>query len=208
MFQEAQIKVLKAMFPIFNIPSKKKRKSINLNMKGTGFFIDDKGLFISASHIFEVNNEELTYLYKGIPSIDGINLHYEIKEVFRDQRLDLFIGRIQSKTPSYLELKSDLINSGDPVCLGGYPNPDYKVSWINTSISSKENLTWPKMGYFFLCYGVKSVPLPRMSGGPAFTPDGSVVGMITGSLNSKKGILLNSKTIIETIGQYYKKIWS
>lgn len=196
MFQKAKNIVLKAMFPIFSISSKSRGPIVKINLKGTGFFIDGNGLLISASHVFEKDNKELIYLYKGIPSINGIDDHLKIEEVFRNQRLDLFIGTIQMKTSSFLELRKDLIDIGSHVCLGGYPNLNYVESWKETSISSIGELKETDKN--FLSYVTEALPLPRMSGGPAFTPEGKVIGMISGSMNSKNGILLNSKTILET----------
>lgn len=110
--------ILKNCFPIYHLPTNKDDKFDS----GTGFLINDDGMFLSAGHVFKEGNEIDAYnaLFDGN--------EYQIKCIYREYNdeiaKDLFIGGLvnfNKKLPFCTTLgNSDLIVDGDYLAFAGY----------------------------------------------------------------------------------------
>jgi len=66
-------------------------------LKGTGFFIDDNGTFLTANHVVSKRPPNSRLIYHGsIPHI-VIPKPLKIRVIYRDELKDICIGQIQDK---------------------------------------------------------------------------------------------------------------
>ena len=103
---EQAIKIAKrAMFPIFR-SEQVALSQMKIGVGGTGFFINSKGYFISVAHVFDNTNDATKFLYIGRLPDQVQNPFLEIKEITRDDEFDIFVGKIEIKSPNYFKLFS------------------------------------------------------------------------------------------------------
>ena len=214
-----------SIFPIIQTISKNGHY-VNRNVAGTGFFIDDKGHFVTALHVVaQIGHPDFSFGSLGnVPyaKFNGIQPE-EIIEVGRIPKMDLFIGRLNTTKLKPLKVVATNPPEGRSIVMGGYPFPNitklasgglnfYTVRqyWQSTMI----------MDYLLLSHFNKALPyngflvdkraIPGMSGGPALDVNGQVVGMCTAQITRAakdrvpniNGVCLDAKSLyagIQTI---------
>lgn len=192
MFVKA-IKIAKsAMFPVFRCEQVVPQQ-INLLTTGAGFFVNSEGYFITVAHIFDNPNQNTTFLYYGLLPDQIHNPPLIIKEISKEDDLDVFLGKIDVQTPNYFTISRNSPEIGRSVCLSGYPlaqitrnaqggpelggvrryfQPSFVLDYI--SMNCDNGFGRIRMHNGFL---VRDLGLFGMSGGPVFDIDGQVLGM-------------------------------
>src|SRR5690349_15462527 len=117
MFADAVAKLSASIFPIFFTFEQDGRQT--LSVSGTGFFVDDSGLFVTADHIMNCAPARSTYYYYGILPDQLSQPAVEIERVASDPRRDLYLGRIARVSTRAVELARGTVRPGESVCLGG-----------------------------------------------------------------------------------------
>ena len=181
-----------SMFPIFRW-DQTGEKQFRVGVKGTGFFINSKGYFVSVAHVFDnmTTNTKFQYIGKLPEHLQKPRL--EIKEVAKNDDYDIFIGKIEINSPKYFYLAKNVPKIGRSVCISGYPlaqiapnnrgglelggvrryfQPTFVLDKIVISSHGSAGITKKHDGFL-----VRDVGLFGMSGGPVFDVDGTVVGM-------------------------------
>lgn len=190
-----------AMFPIFCFEKLTSQKQLKVGVIGTGFFIDSKGHLATVAHIFDRKSQNIAFKYWGILPDKVINPPLEIQEVARDDKNDIFIGKVDVKNPGFFLLNKEVPDIGRSVCVSGYPlakitkNPQggaelggvrryFQPSFVldKVKMNSKTNGVIRKHDGFL----VRDVGLFGMSGGPVFDPDGIVVGIQASVTNPRE----------------------
>lgn len=181
-----------AMFPIFRWEQLSPQQA-NVGVVGTGFFINARGYFVSVAHVFDSANQNTKFLYIGRLPENLQKPRLEITEVCRNDESDIYIGKVELRTPEYFYLSQNVPDIGRSVCVSGYPlaristnrqgglelggvrryfQPTFVLDkWIANSGSGQGRIR--KHDGFL----VRDVGLFGMSGGPVFDSQGVVVGM-------------------------------
>ncbi len=188
MYQNAVEKIKKSIFPIFFV----KEEGINtqIGVSGTGFFIDDKGHFITALHVIIDSPLGAFFQYRGCIPNHIVNPPQRITEVYRDPIRDIFLGKINISETIPVSIILDKPKAGKSVCLCGYPlaqlsvNVDGSINvgnvrqyWQPTYIIDAITIT--DNGKNYLGFMTQDISLNGMSGGPVFDTDGHVHGVDT-----------------------------
>lgn len=120
MFVKAVTKVKKSIFPIFRFVQVSSSQ-VNVKVQGTGFFIDSKGYFVSAAHLFRDPTPQTSFRYLGrLP--EEVKPRLLIREIAKDEEQDVFIGKIDIVEPvNFLYLAKAIPPIGRSVCVSGYP---------------------------------------------------------------------------------------
>lgn len=125
MFAKAVTKVKKAIFPIFRFDQTSSSQA-NVSLMGTGFFINSKGYFISAAHLFKNSTPQTSFRYLGrLP--EEVKSRLLIQEIAKDEKQDVFIGKVDMVEPvDFLYLAQKIPPIGRSVCVSGYPLAEIK----------------------------------------------------------------------------------
>lgn len=209
MFVHAIKKVKDATFPIFRTDTNNQNQ-ISWNVKGSGFFINSNGTFISVAHIFDHATPQTKFLFCGFLPDKLSNPPLEIIEIARDNNNDIFIGRVKLKTPKYLHFSKKTPDIGRSVCILGYPlaqlsvNPDnsLEVGGVRRYIQPSFILDTASLptdngsGLIRTHEGflVRDIGLFGMSGGPVFDTGGTILG-IQGSVTSPRTSQSGNRTL-------------
>ena len=187
------IKIAKgAMFPIFRWDQVKTNQA-RVGVAGTGFFINSRGYFVSVTHVFDNPTTDTKFLYIGRIPDEIQNPRLEIKEICRNDNLDIYLGKVDVKTPKYFYLAKNIPDIGRSVCVSGYPlaqiapnqqggldvgqvrryfQPTFVLDKGVANSDSGAGKTRKHDGFL-----VRDVGLFGMSGGLVFDTHGVVVGM-------------------------------
>src|SRR5919112_642046 len=92
MFADAVGKLSSSIFPIFY--AYKYADGPRIAVSGTGFFVDDSGLFVTVDHIMNCAPAGSTYYCFGNLPDELIRPGLEIEPVASDPGRDLYLGRI------------------------------------------------------------------------------------------------------------------
>ena len=185
MFADAIEKISRSIFPIFY--SYEKDGAPVLGVSGTGFFVDESGLFLTVDHIMSCAPPGSTYYsYGQVP--DSLSEPIEVECIGRDSAHDLFLGRIPHDhlvTPVSLSARAP--RPGDAVCLSGYPMAVLSISDRCGFVGNVRRYWQPAFvidaaqaiieGRTYDGYIVDQPCFSGMSGGPVFDVAGSVRGM-------------------------------
>lgn len=184
MFSEAIEIIQESIFPIFY--RRKQGNLTQLGVSGTGFFVSDKGIFVTANHVISGVPQGSELLYAGnVP--EKVTQPVKIQEIYKDATKDVFVGKVTKPLPK-LELSEEKPKAGSSVCLCGYPmaqikqNPDKSINvrnvrkyWQPTFVI--DNLHMDKDGRKIKGFIVQHTSLRGMSGGPTFNTKGEVYGI-------------------------------
>lgn len=191
MFIKAVKKINRSMFPIFR-ETQTGNNQITIGVAGTGFFINDRGDFISAAHVFHNPPANTSFLYVGrLP--DEVGVKIPIKEIAKDEGKDLFIGHVDVEDTGHLSLENKLPKVGQSVCVAGYPlasivadpngginvggvrryiQPSFVLDFAQSTARISPTATTNHQGFLVRDFG-----LFGMSGGPVVDMYGVVVGI-------------------------------
>ena len=185
MYADAVARLTESIFPIFFAPPED--TLISIGVIGTGFFVDDSGLFVTAHHVMTGAPGGSTMYYYGKVPDDVCQPAVEIEGVASDPARDLYLGRITRGYLQPVELSSEAVRPGDSVCLSGYPmavlatNPQGGVVgnirryWQPTFVIDATQALINNRTYDG--YIVQHTCLRGMSGGPVFDMQARVRGM-------------------------------
>lgn len=90
MYQSAIEKIKKSIFPIFFVSTE--GQNTTMGVTGTGFFIDDKGYFLTALHAITEAPANSVFQYRGNIPDHIVNPPEVINEIYRDPVRDIFLG--------------------------------------------------------------------------------------------------------------------
>jgi S1-C subfamily serine protease len=147
---------------------------------GTGFFISDDGLFVTAAHVVQGASEV---------KVLAQNREYNAKTLFADSSLDIAVLHVEGArgVGSLSVVPSGPVRTGDAVFTLGFPQVQLQgaeAKFTDGSISSLSGIGGdPK---FFQI----SVPVqPGNSGGPLLDASGNVVGIVVSRLDAIETLL-------------------
>ena len=190
MYADAIAKIVGSVFPIFVV--RQGDDSPAMGVVGTGFFVDDDGLFVTVDHFMFPKLPDATHYYYGQIPDHVCQPAVEIECVARDPARDLYLGRVNRNYLRPVELATEPVRPGNSVCLSGYPMAVVSASagggfvgnvrryWqpsfvIDATQAVIDNRTYD--GYI-----VQHACLPGMSGGPVFDMKGKIRGMAVANL--------------------------
>lgn len=187
MFIPAIESITKSIFPIFF--ELKDQGLTKIGVTGTGFFVEENGLFITAHHVIKSIPENARTLYCGNVPDSILTTPLDIEEVYCDPIKDLYIGRIitEHALPK-LQIAANEPKVGQSLCLCGYPLAQLSNGVGGSIDVSNVRKYWQPT---FMIDGMRGVidnrnyvgfitqhtSLRGMSGGPVFGVDGQVYGM-------------------------------
>jgi S1-C subfamily serine protease len=193
MYADAVAKITESIFPIFFMHSDGDRWDVGV--RGTGFFLDDSGLFLTADHVIAGAPAESTLYYYGKVPDEVCEPAVEIEHVASDPGTDLYLGRV-GRAPLWqraVELSDEPVRAGDSVCLGGYPMPVLSISPEGRLVGSVRRYWQPTFAIdntqvvignrTYDGYIVQHPCLVGMSGGPVFDMQGRVRGMASATIS-------------------------
>lgn len=161
-----------------NSDSSQNENSKKESSDGAGFIVDENGLIVTNCHVIDTADVIKIVLYDGSS--------YIAKIIGKDERSDIALLKIDSdiKLPCVRFANSDIIEIGEPVLAIGNPYGFGKtvtsgiISYKNRNLSSQiEELG---TGGDLVSYLQTDAAINYgNSGGPLFTYNGEVVGMIT-----------------------------
>jgi S1-C subfamily serine protease len=225
MYADAVAKITQSIFPIFlALPQ---GDSFTMGVTGTGFFVDDRGLFVTSHHIMAAVEGSRVYYYGKVPD-QVCQPALEIEHVADDPARDLYLGRVPRKYQPPVEFASEPVRPGNSVCLSGYPmavvssNPEgglvgnVRRYWQPTFVVDATQAVVDNRTYDG--YIVQHACLPGMSGGPVFDMGGKVRGMAVASLTRtipqpggnpfvvSNGIVIDVELIRRFIGAFESRV--
>jgi S1-C subfamily serine protease len=185
MYADAVSRITESIFPIFL--ARLDGEAVTMGVSGTGFFVDDSGLFVTADHIVTNAPAGSTMYYYGKVPDQVCQPAVEIERIASDPARDLYLGRVARDYLQPIELSNEAVRTGDSVCISGYPMAvlatnsrggfvgNVRRYWqptfvIDTSHAAINNS--PRDAYI-----VEHACLRGMTGGPVFDMEGKVRGM-------------------------------
>ncbi len=211
MLVDAVKRVKQAMFPIFK--QKVLGQQTEIGVVGTGYFIDDKGHFVTTAHCFDGASPDTKYLYLGLLPDNLLNPHLEIKEVSRDDQYDILLGHVDLTGNAYLGFSSLQAEIGRTVCISGYPLASITINsqggievggvrrYFQPSFILDINMynSMSETGQLRIHDGylIRDIGLFGMSGGPVVDVYGSVIGMQASVTKPRESISGDRKIIVE-----------
>jgi hypothetical protein len=183
--------IKQGMFPIFVHVTN--GLQVSIGALGSGFFVNNGGVFVTTAHLFDVANAQTQFVYYGRLPDNLQNPFLQIEEIARDDNQDILIGRVNLANTSFLRFSSEPIEEGKTVCIAGYPlaqiaanpqggvelggvrryfQPSFVLDLGNGQSVNPQGLVRTHTGFVIRDFG-----LYGMSGGPVVDADGLVVGM-------------------------------
>ena len=191
MYADAVAKITESIFPIFFIQSDGDRCEVGV--RGTGFFLNDSGLFLTAEHAIAGAPAGSTLYYYGKVPDEVCDPAVEIEHVASDPAHDLYLGRVSRDYLQPVELSHEPVRPGTSVCLAGYPMPVLSVSAEGGVVGSVRRYWQPTFAIDntqvvignrrYDGYIVQHPCLVGMSGGPVFDTEGKVRGMAAATIS-------------------------
>lgn len=196
--------IQRATFPIIHYF--KRDGKVFLSTRGTGFFINEAGYFLTCEHVMQHQGENSGfYSYGNIPYPSGVSS--KITEIYRDKTRDIFLGKLESITP-FIEITNE-ITIGENVLIYGYSDTGHptitnnKVSLENVKktveytyvIAREKNNPQTKADRFY----TKGALFSGASGCPCTNDDGRVIGVFTATRESLAGDMIGVFISINSI---------
>lgn len=189
-FADAVAKLTASIFPIFYMYGEGQDAAIEVC--GTGFFVDDRGHFLTADHIMNCAPAGSTYYYYGKVPNQVSQPPAEIEQVASDPPRDLYLGRVTRDYLRAVEFAAESVRPGDFVCLSGYPMAVISIAAGGRFVGNIQRYWQPTFvveatqavihGRRYDGYIVDRPCFSGMSGGPVFDVEGKVRGMGAGTL--------------------------
>lgn len=184
MYADAVAMIAESIFPIYYVDP----RSELVGVCGTGFFIDDSGVFLTSEHVMASPPPGATAYYYG-RTPDEVCEPVEFERVSSDPGRDLYLGRVTPQQP--VQLSDEPVRPGDTVCLSGYPMAVLDISpqglvgnvrryWQPTFVIDATETVID--GRTYDGYIVQHPCFPGMSGGPVFDTSGRLRGMAAATL--------------------------
>src|SRR5215212_11011322 len=190
MFADAVAKLTASIFPIFF--AYEHDDGATMGVSGTGFFVDDSGLFVTVDHIMNCAPAGSTYYCYGNLPDELIGPALEIEPVASDPGRDLYLGRVGREHVQAVDLSAQAVRAGDSVCLAGYPMAELSIKPDGGVLANVRRYWQPTFvidatqavvdGRVYDGYLVGHPCFSGMSGGPVFDVDGKVRGMAVATL--------------------------
>ena len=222
MFADAVATLAAPIFPIFYVYEKGDGPVIGVS--GTGFFVDDDGLFVTGDHIMNCAPAGAEYFYSGNLPDELIQPPLGIERVASDPGRDLYLGRVRRDHLRAVELSGEAVRPGDSICLSGYPMAEVSINAHGGFVANVRRYWQPT----FVLDATQAVVGDRvydgyivghpcfsgMSGGPVFDVEGKVRGMAAATVSRtepdlegdpvvvRNGIVLDSEHIRAFIEHY------
>jgi S1-C subfamily serine protease len=187
-FAEAVATVEGLIFPI--VQALPREDGFDIEVTGTGFFVDRGGLFLTAHHVMpSVPGSSMLY-YGNVP--DRVCAAVEIECVAADPARDLYLGRVQRDYLGLVELSAAPLRPGDSACFGGYPMVALSTNsqggvvgnvrryWQSTFVVDTADVVVD--GRRYLGQMLQHACLRGMCGAPVFDASGMVRGMAAATL--------------------------
>jgi S1-C subfamily serine protease len=185
-YADAVAKVADSIFPIFYVDP----RSDLVGVCGTGFFVDDSGLFLTSDHVMASPPPGATTYYYG-KTPDQVCPAVEFDHVASDPARDLYLGRVARHYLQPVEVSDESVRPGDSVCLSGYPMALLDIGpaglvgnvrryWQPTFVIDATQTVID--GRTYDGYIVQHACFAGMSGGPVFDMEGKVRGMAAATL--------------------------
>jgi S1-C subfamily serine protease len=197
MFADAVATLAASIFPIFYAYENADGPIISVS--GTGFFVDDNGLFVTGDHIMNCAPAGAEYYYFGNLPDELIQPPLEIERVASDPGRDLYLGRVRRNHLRAVELSSEAVRPGDSVCLSGYPMAEVSVNAEGGFVANVRRYWQPTfvidatqavVGHrVYDGYIVGHPCFSGMSGGPVFDVEGKVRGMAAATVTRTEPVL-------------------
>lgn len=203
MYADAVAQITASIFPIFFIRSD--GEHCDAGVRGTGFFLDDSGVFLTADHVITRAPAGSTLYYYGKVPDEVCEPAVEIEHLASDPVHDLYLGRVPRDSVQAVELSDEPVRPGDSVCLTGYPMPVLSISpqglvgsvrryWQPTFVIDATQVVIGNSTYDG--YIVQHACLVGMSGGPVFDMEGKVRGLAAATVSRTVPDPSGSPTVI------------
>jgi len=187
MYADAVAKIVESIFPIFYVQP----QGDLVDVCGTGFFVDDSGLFLTSEHVMAAPSSGSYYYYGKTPD-QVCEPAVEIEHVASDPARDLYLGRVARDYLQPVAITDEPVRPGDSVCLSGYPMAVLDISPQGSLVGNVQRYWQPSFvidatetvidGRTYDGYIVQHACFPGMSGGPVFDMEGHVRGMAAATL--------------------------
>lgn len=204
MFADAVAKLTASIFPIFYAYQHEDGPIISIS--GTGFCVDDSGLFVTVDHSINCAPAGSTYYYYGNLPDQMILPAVEIEWVASDPGRDLYLGTVGRGYLRAVELSGKTVRLGDSVCLSGYPMAEVSINAEGRFVANVRRYWQPTFvldktqavvdGRVYDGYLVGHPCFSGMSGGPVFDVEGKVQGMAVATLTRTEPELNGDPTVV------------
>jgi S1-C subfamily serine protease len=188
MYADAVAKVTESIFPIFYVDS----QSDLVGVCGTGFFVDDSGLFLTSDHVMASPPPGSTAYYYGKTPDEVCDPAVEFEHVASDTGRDLYLGRVARGYLQPADVSDEPVRPGDSVCLSGYPMAVLDIGPAGGIVGNVRRYWQPTFvidatqtvidGRTYDGYIVQHPCFAGMSGGPVFDTEGKVRGLAAATL--------------------------
>jgi S1-C subfamily serine protease len=190
MFADAVARLAASIFPILYVAEREDGPIIAVS--GTGFFVDDSGLFVTVDHIMKCAPAGSTYYYYGNLPDQLAQPAVEVEYVASEPGRDLYLGRVPRDYGQAVELADEAVRPGDSVCLSGYPMAEISTTRQGGFVANVRRYWQPTFVLdvtqalvderVYDGYLVGHPCFSGMSGGPVFDLEGKVRGLAVGTL--------------------------
>ena len=205
MFADAVATLAASIFPVFY--AYEKDDELVISVSGTGFFVDDNGLFVTGDHIMNCAPADAEYYYFGNLPDEMLQPPLEIERVASDPGRDLYLGRVRRNHLRAVELSGEAVRPGASVCLSGYPMAEVSVNAEGGFVANVRRYWQPTfvidatqavVGHrVYDGYLVGHPCFSGMSGGPVFDVEGRVRGMAAATVNRPEPELNGDSTVVK-----------
>jgi S1-C subfamily serine protease len=188
MYADAVAKITESIFPIFYVQP----QSDLVGVCGTGFFVDDSGLFLTSDHVMASAPPGSTLYFYGKTPDQVCEPAVELELVASHPAQDLYLGRVTRDYLQPVEVSNEPVRPGNSVCLSGYPMAVLDISPQGGLVGNVRRYWQPTFvidatqtvidGRTYDGYIVQHSCFSGMSGAPVFDMEGKVRGMAAANL--------------------------